>query len=276
MNLNTFFTGFLVTGAAVMVAISGEKQPVYSGKGLVEESTNYQIQALNPLAEVQTFAVENYYMSDFQGFSDDANQLLLRYADPFSVGGTDWLFKATLPINHYPDGTGSTETGLGDLTIQTCYLFETSNPNVSFGIGPSFRFPTATDGAILGHEKWSAGLANTYFNGADEKFQFGYTLSWMQSFAGDSGRGHYHVGAFQPFMFYQLGNGWYTGTAPIWMYDFSNDSYSIPLGLRLGRVMEMQNGSIMNAFVEPQIAVFDHGPALPNWQIFAGIRIQCW
>ena len=42
--------------------------------------------------------------------------------------------------------------------------------------------------------------------------------------------------AAQPFAFYQLNNGWYLRGAPIWAYNFENDSPNIPLGIGLWKV----------------------------------------
>lgn len=250
-----------------------------SGKGTLpkvpyEDSVDYLIQANNPIAEVTTFSFENFYLADIQGLSDDADQFLLRYGQPLSFAGHDWLFRATLPINHFPEVGGGHETGLGDLSAGLTYLFDTSNPNVSFGVGPVMRFPTATHGAILGNEKWSAGLCASYFNGSDEKLQFGFDLGWLQSFAGDSGRNYFNVGSFRPFVFYQLGGGWYTGTSVNWVYNFQNDDYNMPIGLRLGKVFEGDN-KIVNLFVEPQISMANSG-VMPEWQLYSGVRLQFW
>lgn len=238
-----------------------------------EDPIDYYAQANNPIAAVTAFSAENYYISDFEGFSEDANQFLLRYATPLTLGGSDWLFRATLPINHFPVPAGGTETGLGDMGLGFTYLFETNEPNVSFGVGPTFRLPTATD-SVLGNEKWSGGLNAVYFNGSNSKFQYGYEISWLQSFAGDDSRNYYSVGAFRPFAFYQLGNGWYTGTAPIWIYNFQNDNYNMPIGLRLGKVIEGPN-KVVNFWVEPQVSMANRG-IMPDWQFWTGVKIQFW
>ena len=84
---------------------------------------------------------------------------------------------------------------------------------------------------------------------------------------------HVSVGAFQPFLFYQLGGGWYTGTAPIWSYNFKSDSYAVPLGVRFGKVTP-RGKTVYNVFVEPQYTVADRGVGLPEWQVFAGLNMQ--
>ena len=65
-------------------------------------------------------------------------------------------------------------------------------------------------------------------------------------------------------MFYQLGDGVYLRSAPIWAYNFENDAYSVPLGLGVGKVFKKEN-AVYNCFVEPQISVIDDGPGQPEW-----------
>lgn len=188
-------------------------------------------QANNPLADMVVFNLQNYYIGELTGSDENANQFWLRYAQPFSIGKTKWLTRASLPINTFPTPPdASHETGLGDFNIFAAYLFDTPNPAISIGLGPQLTAPTATEDA-LGSEKWSAGLAHVLFNADSKKIQYGYLLTWQASFAGDDDRDDVNVGALQPFLFYQLGGGTYLRSAPIWVYDFENDGYSVPLGL---------------------------------------------
>jgi hypothetical protein len=240
---------------------------------VMADSSGDAAQANNPLANMTAFNLQNYYIGDLTESDEDANQFWLRYAKPFSVGESLWLLRASLPVNSFPTAPfGNTETGLGDLNLFTAYLIDTGNPAVSFGFGPQLTVPTATKDS-LGSEKWSAGLVNVLFNASSPKFQYGYLLSWQHSFAGDDDRSDVNVGAFQPFAFYQLGGGTYLRAAPIWVYNFENDNYSIPLGIGIGRIIK-KGKTVYNFFVEPQFSVADSGPGQPNWQIFFALNLQ--
>jgi hypothetical protein len=111
------------------------------------------------------------------------------------------------------------------------------------------------------------------FNASSPKFQYGYLLTWQGSFAGAGDRASVNTGAFQPFAFYQLGKGTYLRSAPIWVYNFQNDGYSVPLGLGVGQVIP-KGDTVYNIFVEPQFSVADKGPGWPKWQIFVGFNMQ--
>ncbi|MEN8129803.1 MAG: hypothetical protein ABFS45_06325 [Pseudomonadota bacterium] len=229
--------------------------------------------ANNPLANMTAFNMQNYYIGELTDSDEDANQFWFRFAKPFSVADTDWLLRASLPINSFPTPPdGDKETGLGDLNLFTAYLLDTGNPAVSFGIGPQLTVPTATEDE-LGSEKWSAGLVNVLFNASSPKFQYGYLLSWQHSFAGEGDRADVNVAALQPFAFYQLGGGSYLRAAPIWAYNLENNNYSVPLGVGIGRVIRKGN-TVYNFFVEPQFSVADRGPGQPEWQIFFALNLQ--
>lgn len=230
-------------------------------------------QANNPLANMTAFNLQNYYIGELTKSDDDANQFWFRFAQPFALGQTNWLMRASLPVNSFPTPpNGGTQTGLGDLNVFAAYLIDTGNPAVSFGLGPQLTMPTATKDA-LGSGKWSAGLANVLFNASSKKFQYGYLLTWQASFAGDGDRANVNVGALQPFAFYQLGKGLYLRSAPIWVYNFESNDYSVPLGLGIGQVIP-KGKTVFNLFVEPQVSVADRGPGQPQWQIFAGFNMQ--
>lgn len=230
-------------------------------------------QANNPLANFKAFNLHNYYIGELTDTDEYANQFWMRYAQPFSIGKTNWLMRASLPVNTNPVGPNlSHETGVGDMNVFAAYLIDTGNPALSFGIGPQITMPSA-DKDALGSEKWSAGLVNVLFDASSKKFQYGYLLSWQASFAGADKRTDVNVGALQPFLFYQLGGGTYLRSTAVMTRNFENDTYSVPIGFGIGQVIPRDN-VVFNAFIEPQVSVADKGAGWPEWQVFLGLNMQ--
>lgn len=222
-------------------------------ESLAQDRSSAAAQANNPLANMTAFNIQNYYIGELTESDDSANQFWLRYAKPFSVSNTNWILRASLPVNTFPTPpNGDKKTGIGDFNVFAAYLIDTGNPAVSLGIGPQLTMPTATDDD-LGSEKWSAGFANVLFNANSAKFQYGYLLTWQGSFAGEDNREDVNVAAFQPFAFYQLGGGTYLRAAPIWVYNLENDNYSVPLGVGIGQVIK-KGKIVYNVFAEPQFS----------------------
>jgi hypothetical protein len=246
---------------------------LFEGQVLAQNQASAAAQANNPLANMTAFNMQDYYIGDLTKSDKTANQFWFRYAKPISLSDTNWIMRASLPVNTFPTAPdGDKETGIGDFNVFAAYLIDTGNPAVSFGFGPQLTAPTASKGK-LGSEKWSAGFANVLFNATSHKFQYGYLLTWQESFAGKGDRQDVNTGAFQPFAFYQLGGGTYLRAAPIWVYNFKNDDYSVPLGVGIGQVIK-KGKTVYNVFAEPQFSVADHGPGQPEWQIFAGFNMQ--
>jgi hypothetical protein len=242
-------------------------------EAIAQDHSNAAAQANNPLANMTAFNIQNYYIGDLTESDDSANQLWFRFAKPFSVASTNWIVRASLPLNTYPTPPDNNkESGIGDFNVFAAYLIDTGNPAVSFGIGPQLTAPTASKDE-LGSGKWSGGLANVLFDASSRKFQYGYLLTWQASFAGDSDRANVNVAALQPFAFYQLGHGTYLRAAPIWMYNLENGDYSVPLGIGIGQVIK-KDKVVFNVFIEPQFSVADDGPGQPEWQVFLGFNMQ--
>lgn len=238
-----------------------------------EKAADANAQANNPLANLRAFNIQNFYIGEFTESDENGFQTILRYAQPLTFDDSTWLFRGSVPIKNFPtQPDGEKQFGLGDADAFAAYLFDTGDPAVSFGLGPQVTLPTATD-EDLGSEQFAAGFSNVFFDGSSKEFQYGYLLTWQHKIAGEGGRDTFNVGALQPFGFYQLGEGWYLRSAPIWVYNFNNNDYSVPIGVGAGKVVK-QGATVYNFFVEPQYSVADDGPGFPEWQIFFSLNIQ--
>lgn len=244
-----------------------------SATALAQDGVDAAVQANNPLASITSLNLQNQFTGRLSGFNEPANSVLLRAAQPFAIGGSRWIARATLPINTFPRQPGGPhDTGIGDFNIFAAYLIDVGNPGISFGIGPQLTAPTGTERSV-GSGQWAAGFANVLFVATNPAWQYGYLLTWQARIAGGANRPGVNVGNFQPFVFRQLGDGWYLRSSAVWNYNFDNNAYSVPLGLGIGRVVPLGK-AVLNAFVEPQYSVLRHGPGQPEWGVFAGLNFQ--
>lgn len=231
-------------------------------------------QANNPLASMTSVGFQNYYMPKLTNAPADAymNSSWIRFAKPLANGKLLMRISAPLTTIAMPDVNNvvGTTNGLGDINALLAYSF-VSNATTTLGGGIMLTAPTATE-KILGTGKWQGGLSLVGFSSKSPVFQYGALVTWQTSFAGDKDRSKTNNGAFQYFAFWQLGQGYYLRSAPIWAFDFKNKQYNIPFALGVGKVIKINN-TVFNLFVEPQYTMLHKGMQ-PQVQMFAGINIQ--
>lgn len=234
----------------------------------VEADADAAIQANNPLASIKTINTHNYYMPALDGMPDEtSNTFWLRYAQPAGR----FLIRASLPISSVPTANQTNQSGLGDLNAFAAYL-AVQKPKTTFGIGPLVALPTATNEA-LGSGKWQAGLALVIFEVVSKHLQVGGLITWQTSFAGQADRAKTNLMAIQAFGMWQLGGGTYLRSTGVTAFNFESDSYIVPFGLGIGKVLK-SNKLVFNMFAEPQFTVLSRGVGQPKIQFLFGINTQ--
>jgi hypothetical protein len=225
--------------------------------------------ANNPLANMKAFNVQNYFIPSLTGAPDaTANTFWFRYAQP--IGRMLIRVSLPLPTVPVPDQADSV-SGVGDFNIFAAYSV-IQKPSTTFGIGPLLAAPTATDDA-LGTDKWQGGVAAVVFNAPNPTVQYGGLLTWQASFAGDDERDDTNVVVAQPFLFFQLGGGTYLRTAPIWVFNIEQDTYHIPFGFGIGKVVKA-GSTVYNVFIEPQFTILHKGVGQPQFQLYMALNMQ--
>ena len=56
--------------------------------------------------------------------------------------------------------------------------------------------------------------------------------------------------------------------------DFGRQTAIVPVGLSMGKVMQLSDGNLLKPYLEPQYSVVQSGLGQPGFQIFAGFKIQ--
>jgi hypothetical protein len=169
---------------------------------------------------------------------------------PINLGPVNLINRTIFPLIYLPDLTsglpelpegisGGSTFGLRDINY-TGFLSPAAGGPVTFGIGPSISFPSATD-AKLGTEKWSAGPAAVALV-QPGPFVVGALARQLWSFAGDDDRQDMSQLLIQPFANYNMPEGWFLVSAPIITANWeasSDDTWLVPLGGGGGRVFKI-------------------------------------
>ena len=154
----------------------------------------------------------------------------------------DWnlITRWIMPIINQPSpapGVASA-SGLGDLN-PTFFLSPAKPHGLIWGVGPTFTFPTATD-SLLGNGKWCAGPSVVVLK-MQGHWVYGALANNQWSFAG-WGDNDVNAMLVQPFVNYNLPQGWYLTSAPIITADWEADSdnrWIVPLGGGVGKIVHL-------------------------------------
>ena len=134
--------------------------------------------------------------------------------------------------------------------------------------------PTATSD-FTGAGKWQAGPGFIYINTATESLQWGIMGYQQWSFA-SAGNSRDRAGVsqlfFQPILTKHFKESWYVALPDLlWVVDFNNSTWSIPLGGRVGKVMKWGHLPV-NLFVEPYYDVSSNNPG-NEWGVKVNITL---
>ena len=230
--------------------------------------------AQNPVAAMISLPFQNSTLFGVGPDDDVANVLNIQPVIPFTAGDWNIINRTIVPLIYVPDVTaglpelpegvnGGSTFGLGD--INTSFYFSPAKPGpVIWGIGPSLTVPSATDENI-GSEKWSAGPAAVAL-AQPGPWVIGSLVRQLWSFAGDSDRQDVSQLLIQPFVNYNMADGWYLVSAPIitanWQAD-SDDTWTVPAGGGFGKIFKIGSQAI-NAQLQGFYNV-EHPQYGPEW-----------
>ena len=193
--------------------------------------------AQNPLATMVTLPLQFNFNSGVGPY--DRSMFNLNIQPVVPITGEKWnlITRTIIPVNSVPQGATDSTFGIGDTTLQL-FFSPAKTGKLTWGIGPIFGLPTASNQEILGSGKWGAGPSAVVFYQTG-KWTMGGVVSNLWSVAGDSDRDDYNYLTLQYFLNYNFGGGWAVGTAPVisanWEAD-SGEKWTIPWGLQVSKV----------------------------------------
>ncbi len=200
-----------------------------------EAALAQQIQ--NPLASVISLPMQFNFNEGVGQY--DRRFLNLNVQPVIPYPGENWnlISRTIIPINSVPVGETDSVFGFGDTNL-SLWWSPAKAGSVTWGLGPSFTIPTASNPEVLGSDKLSIGPTGVLFVSAG-KWTMGAVASNVWSVAGNSDREDVNFFFAQWFVNYNFGEGWAVGSAPIitgnWKAD-SGNQWTIPWGLQISKL----------------------------------------
>jgi hypothetical protein len=260
--------------AALLLASAAQAQEAKSSVTGDDAATKLAKETQNPVANLISVPFQNNF--NFNTGPKDRTVWNLNIQPVIPIPITEeWnlITRTIMPIINQPSlapGVDSV-TGLGDIN-PTVFLSPARPGKFIWGVGPTMTLPTASTG-LLGSGRWSAGPAAVGLF-MDGPWVVGALANQQWDFAGWSNN---HVNAFlmQPFINYNIKNGWYLTSAPIITGNFSapgGDHWTVPVGggggklWRIGKVGLPVNTQLQAFY---NAATPDFGP---DWQLRAQVQ----
>ena len=207
--------------------------------------------AQNPIASLISLPLENLNNFDIGPANRTQEVLNIEPVIPLSVSRnwnliTRWIMPIIyqpLPVPQ-PPGPPVQQTGVSGLgDMNPSFFLSPKKSKVTWGIGPTFVFPTATNTTYLGQGKLSMGPTVVALI-QPPHFTMGFLANNYWSVAGHSNINKPPVNQFllQWFVNYNMKKGWYLITAPIvtanWRVSDDN-RWIVPFGGGVGRIMKL-------------------------------------
>ena len=195
----------------------------------------------NPVSDLISLPFQNN--TNFGIGPDDKTQNILNIQPvwPFSLNEKWNLVTRTIvPVISQPGllPEQNRTNGLGDTTF-TAFFSPKDSDKLTWGTGPVFLLPTATDD-VLGSDKWGVG-PSVVLLAMPGNWVIGSLFSNVWSFAG-SGDQDVNLFTWQYFINYNLPGGWYLSSAPIitanWEAD-SGNKWTVPFGGGFGKIFRI-------------------------------------
>ncbi|ADJ27788.1 hypothetical protein [Nitrosococcus watsonii] len=269
---NTLFLLLLATTVLIF--------PMIPGKTQADSAQDLAQAVQNPVASLITVPFQNNIGFGAGPDDDVINILNIQPVIPVKIGNWNIINRLIMPLIYLPETrielpvqpgeqsevlTFNSEFGVGDINY-TSFLSPAQPGKVIWGIGPSFNFNTATDDH-LGSGKWSAGPSVVILT-QPSPWTIGVLARQLWSFAGDDGRSGVSQFLMQPFLAYQLGDGWALSSAPIMTSNWNADGgngWTVPLGGGVNRVFTLGKQPL-NASVQAYYNV-ERPKFAPEWTL---------
>lgn len=248
-----------------------------------ESSGDLRAATQNPISAMYSLPFK--FTFDNGADNGDANVLNIQPVLPVTVGDWNLVNRIIVPLVDAPGGVpglpgnpgiGETENGgrtfgLGDINYSLFFNPLETKGKLIWGVGGSITLPTATNDR-LGSGKWSAGP--TVVGLVQPSWgTYGMLLRQLWSFAGDDDRRGVNQSLIEPFVNYNLNNGWYLLSDSVITVDWkinSGNKMTLPLGGGVGKIFKIGKQA-MNARVEAYSNVVKPDGA-PDWSIGGTIQ----
>lgn len=237
-----------------------------------EGSEDLRAKVQNPISSLISLPFK--FTFDYGAPNGEASFLNIQPVYPVTVGDWNLVNRLIVPLIDSPGAIttpdtpnpipGDGATGLGDINY-SLFFSPVKYDRWIWGVGPAITFPTATDGQ-LGSDKWSIGPTAVALS-QPKWGSMGILFRQLWSVAGEDNRSDVNQSLIEPFLNYNLPQGWYLISDMIVTANWdapSGQRWTVPLGGGAGKLFKI-GSQAMNARVEAYYNI-ERPDSAPDWQ----------
>ena len=261
-------TAIFIITVVLAILVSGSVSAESAGGGDLAAKTQNPVGAMYSLPFKFTF--------DYGADNGEATFLNIQPVIPVTVGDWNFINRVIMPLIDVPGQiTGTPEipnpvpgdgaSGLGDINYSV-FLSPAEPGKVIWGVGPSLMMKTATDDQ-LGSGKWSLGPTAVVLV-QPKPWSLGVLGRQIWDVAGDDNRRSVSQLLLEPFINYNLVDGWYLISDMIitanWQAD-SGNRWTVPVGGGVGKMFAIGSQK-MNTKIEAYYNI-EKPAGAPDWSL---------
>jgi hypothetical protein len=197
----------------------------------------------NPVADLISVPIQNNFNFNVGPYNQTQTVINIQPVVPIKLNEDFNLITRTiLPVIDQPDPvSNSSQFGLGNLNT-TLFLSPSKSKAVTWGVGPIFGFPTKTND-LLGSNTFSVGPSAVVV-AMPKPWVLGVLANNQWSIGNGAPSQRINQMLIQPFINYNLPEGWYLTSSPIITANWeafgsnSSDRWVIPIGAGFGKIIK--------------------------------------
>lgn len=204
----------------------------------------------NPVGNITVLPFQNNFNYGIGPYARYGYNLNVQPVIPIMLSPTwNLVVRSIFPVVNLPSfappavcasasGCGST-FGIGDTQEQLFFGPKTKPGALIWAAGPIFSIPTGSPQNVLGTGKWGAGIDGAALV-MPGKWVMGTLVTQTWSVAGNPNNPNYSNFLVQPFVNYNIKNGWAVGSAPSITANWNapGSSWAVPLGANFGKTFK--------------------------------------
>ena len=197
----------------------------------------------NPVADLISLPFQYNTYFETGPKAKTQNVLLVQPVVPIGLNESwNFIARPIIPLMEQPPLTNAQNRnhGLGNVQFQGFFSPKDKVGDWIVGFGPYLEFPTNSGpDNRFGSDNWSAGPAFIALK-MEGPWVYGGLVTQLWSYSGDDPE--VNITAFQPFLNYNMADGWYLSSAPVITSNWSavsSQQWTVPVGGGIGKVFKI-------------------------------------